>query len=146
MNAFDLLFGTTGPALMKIFKMGHIPVKEDFLELTGEQYAQFYREMGKTDERVYMFAPSNPQHLPDDDYNEITVATESQIEGFLNAAGIIDRYCTGKQLETDEEKLRYTASCLPDVFSKGSRYEKYHNLTVVRKTKEEEDGEDQNRI
>lgn len=137
MDVFDLLFGPTASALIKIFEMDYIPVEGDFLELTDEQYARFYQEMGKTDERVYMFAPADIRHQLDDDYNEMTVATESDVQGFMNAVRIIEKYCSGQELKTDQEKLRYAASCLPDVFSKGSKYEKYHNLMVVKKPKEE---------
>lgn len=137
MDFFDLLFGSTASALIRIFEMDYIPVEGDFLELTDEQYARFYQEMGKTDERVYMFAPADIRHLPDDDYNQMTVATESDVQGFMNAVRLIEKYCSGQELKSDQEKLRYAASCLPDVFSKGSKYEKYHNLTVVKKPEEE---------
>ena len=137
MNILDLLFGTTGSALVTIFEINYIPAKEDFLELTTEQYAQFNEKMGKTDQRVYIFAPADPHFLPADDYNEITIATESDVQGFMEAAKMIDNYCADQHLQTTTEKLRYVASCLPDAFTKGTRYEKYHHLAIVKKPDQE---------
>lgn len=89
MNVFDLLIGNTGQALQLVFQLGFLPVEENFLELTDEQYRQFSAEVGGVDEKLYMIVTSNGQDILDDDYNEISVVTESEKNGFLNATAII---------------------------------------------------------
>ena len=54
MNVFDLLIGNTGQALQLVFQLGFLPVEENFLELTDEQYRQFSAEVGGVDEKLYM--------------------------------------------------------------------------------------------
>ena len=76
MNVFDLLIGNTGQALQLVFQLGFLPVEENFLELTDEQYRQFSAEVGGVDEKLYMIVTSNGQDILDDDYNEISVVTE----------------------------------------------------------------------
>ena len=41
----------------------------------------------------------------------------------------------GKDFHTDEEKLRFAARHMPDIFSKGSKYEKYSKFTVTKRQK-----------
>ena len=69
MNVFDLLIGNTGQALQLVFQLGFLPVEENFLELTDEQYRQFSAEVGGVDEKLYMIVTSNGQDSKDDDYN-----------------------------------------------------------------------------
>ena len=108
MNVFDLLIGNTGQALQLVFQLGFLPVEENFLELTDEQYRQFSAEVGGVDEKLYMIVTSNGQDILDDDYNEISVVTESEKNGFLNATAIIKKYCADKNLASDKEKLCYS--------------------------------------
>ena len=58
MNVFDLLIGNTGQALQLVFQLGFLPVEENFLELTDEQYRQFSAEVGGVDEKLYMIVTS----------------------------------------------------------------------------------------
>ena len=67
MNVFDLLIGNTGQALQLVFQLGFLPVEENFLELTDEQYRQFSAEVGGVDEKLYMIVTSNGQDILDDD-------------------------------------------------------------------------------
>lgn len=78
MNVFDLLIGNTGQALQLVFQLGFLPVEENFLELTDEQYRQFSAEVGGVDEKLYMIVTSNGQDILDDDYNEISVVTNQK--------------------------------------------------------------------
>lgn len=132
MNGFDLLFGSIGPALNFIFKIGYIPVEDDFLELTEEQYAAFTRQCGETTGKIYMFSPSNPYYSLDDDYNEISCLDEYDLQGFKDAAELIQQYCdkSNRIFKTTREKLQYMASALPEAFSKDTPYEKYHHLSI----------------
>ncbi|WP_303005149.1 hypothetical protein [Bacteroides congonensis] len=132
MNVFDLMFGSVGSALNFIFRIGYIPVESDFLELTEEQYAAFFRQCGETTSKIYMFAPSNSCYSLDDDYNEISCLDEDDLQGFLDAAELILQYCdkSNRSFKTTKEKLRYMASALPEAFSKDTPYEKYHHLSI----------------
>jgi hypothetical protein len=61
------------------------------------------------------------------------VFTESD-RGFLEHGwNTVESYCSksGRSFNSDEEKMIYAASLLPDVFTKGSRFEIYHNLKMA---------------
>lgn len=128
MNAFDLLFGA-GPALMEIYKMGFRPKEEDFLEMTPEQYEKFYETEENTGERVYLYLPKDPK-----EYNaivsdsEVKVVTESDIDLFRRGWQIVENYCEKRGMANacDEEKLACAAAFLPDVFTRGTSFEIYH--------------------
>lgn len=92
MNAFDLLFGPIGPALKFIFTIGYIPNHDDFLKLTEEQHVAFVKQYGETNEKIFMFSPQNP-NLTTDAYNEVSCISESEIQGFQDAANLIQQYC-----------------------------------------------------
>lgn len=131
MSLFDLLFGG-GQSIQIIFRNGFIPTENDFLELTEEQYERL-RATGETGSgRFFMIAPQDPHICIDPEANEVFIVSESEKELFLQGARLIDRYCEGQTFQTDKEKLRYMASQLPDVFSNGTKYEKYQNLSVVK--------------
>ena len=132
MDAFDLLFGWGGQSLQLIFQFGFIPQKEDFLELTEEQYRQFKAKEGDYDEKIFMIAPVNPQNVVETDSDLLPIITESQRDAFFEAAKLIDKYCEGQKFHTDEEKLQFAAKHLPDVFSQGTKYEKYKRFTVSK--------------
>ncbi|WP_455623272.1 hypothetical protein [Parabacteroides sp.] len=136
MDIFDLLFGWGGQAMRLIFQYGFIPKEEDFLELTDEQYVQFHIKMGECNEKIFMIAPVDPRNAVEADSTELPIVTESQRNAFLEAAKDIERYCEGKDLHTDEEKLRFAARHMPNVFSKGSKYEKYSKFTVTKRQKD----------
>lgn len=132
MDAFDLLFGPVGPALNFIFSIGYIPDESDFLELTEEQYASLIRQHGEIKEKIYMFSPQNPHYSLNDDYNEISCLTESDLQGIREAKELIQQYCdkSNRTFETTEDKLRYMASALPEAFSNNTPYKKYQHLSV----------------
>lgn len=132
MDAFDLIFGPIGPALNFIFRIGYIPDENDFLELTEEQYISFTRQYGETTRKIYMYSPSNPCYSLDDDYNEISCLDEFDLQGFKDAAKLIQQYCdkSNRTFNTLSEKLQYMASVLPETFSKNTPYEKYHHLSI----------------
>jgi len=128
MNAFDLLFGA-GPALVEIYKMGFRPKEEDFLEMTTEQYEKYYKSEKDTGEKVYLYLPKNPKEydaIASD--SEVIVVTESDIDMFRRGWQIVENYCKKEGMEdaSDEEKLACAAAFLPDVFTRGTRFEIYH--------------------
>ena len=82
-----------------------------------------------------MIAPADPRNAIEADSTELPIVTESQKDAFLEAAKDIEKYCEEKDFHTDEEKLRFAARHMPDIFSKGSKYEKYSKFTVTKRQK-----------
>ena len=72
--------------------------------------------------------------LKEEDFLELT-DEQYQKDAFLEAAKDIEKYCEGKDFHTDEEKLRFAARHMPDIFSKGSKYEKYSKFSVTKRQK-----------
>ena len=127
MDIWDLFFGA-GPAVHTIMKLGFMPKDEDFLELTTEQYLQFFEKEGYTDEKVYALLPNNPQHYVASDFNELNICTESDIATMKRGWQIVENYCSKSDctFSSDREKLAYVASLMPDVFSKDTLFEYAH--------------------
>ena len=133
-DIFDLFFGA-GPAITKIMEFGFMPKDEDFLELTSEQYCQFYKKMGYTEEKVFALLPKDPSHYVVSDFNELNVCTESDIAAMKRGWQIIENLCakSNNTFGNDRQKMMYAASWLPDVFSKGTPFECAHsgNLSIA---------------
>lgn len=127
MDIWDLFFGA-GPAVHTIMKLGFMPKDEDFLELTAEQYRQFFEKEGYTEEKVYALLPKDPQHYVSSDFNELNICTESDIATMKRGWQIVENYCSKSDctFSSDREKLAYAASLMPDVFSKGTPFEHIH--------------------
>lgn len=138
MDLFDLFF-ISGPALRSIFKYGFIPTREDFKELTEEQYDCYRRKIGDPEDKIYALLPDDPKHQLDDDYNELNIAFEYEIDGYQSAAKIIEFYCKDQNFETLTEKLQFMASQLPSCFTEGTPFEKFHNFKVIKSNKNKEE-------
>lgn len=122
---FDLMF-VSGPALKMIYSFGFKPQKEDFLEMTAEQYQKYYETEKDTGERMYLFLPKDPKkYAAVAAGKEALAVSESDIDIFDHAWQIVERYCKEKDLHDDEEKLAYAATRLPDVFTEGTRFDLY---------------------
>ena len=91
MDILDLFFGA-GPAVHTIMKLGFMLKDEDFLELTTEQYQQFFEKEGYTDEKVYALLPKDPQHYVPSDFNELNICTESDIATMKRVWQIVENY------------------------------------------------------
>jgi hypothetical protein len=111
-----------------IFKLGYIPEKDEFYELTPEQYKRYYETMDEepTGEKIFMLLPKDAQKYIEIADDDVYVFTETDIERLVEGEELINRYCTGskKPLKTFEDKLRYAASVLPEIFSEGTKYER----------------------
>lgn len=131
MDLFDLFFGA-GPAVQAIMKLGYMPKQEDFLELTPEQYEKYFESEGFTEEKIYALLPQDPRRYVNSDFNELVVFSESDIETLKRGWQIVENYCknAGKEFATEREKLEYTASKMPDVFSKGTPFEYVHETNL----------------
>jgi hypothetical protein len=125
MNILD--FFRMADALQVIFKLGFIPKREEFYELTPEQYEKYYEveEMKENNEKLFML-------LPDDikKYNEIAtgdalVLSERDISNLEGIEPLIDKYCENskKTFKTFEDKLYHVAGLVPDIFAAGTKFE-----------------------
>lgn len=134
MNLHDLFFGV-GPAIKMIFQLGYLPKEEDFCELTYEQYQAYFKQLGYTEEKVYMLIPTNPEAYKRVAANDVSCLKESEKQHFQSASEMIDKYCEDKSFDTFDSKLQYVATLLPDVFSKGTPFEE-KSLHIAPKTEE----------
>lgn len=127
MDAFDLFF-VFGPTIQRIFHLGFLPQDGDFAELTNGERESYLRNNRQTTERIFrMNMPSN------DGCTEgmVVCLTESEKTNLKNAVKFMEEYAKGRNFHDNEERLHYVASRLPEVFSKGTRFEqKYKNREV----------------
>lgn len=132
MDLFFLLF-RFGPAMKMIFKIGYIPQRDDFKELTPEQYRAMYLKVPPEDlkelegKKVVALLPEDPKvysRMVNEYGNDLLVVSDDEIATFEGAAEIIENYCkdSGRTFSSLSEKLVYMAQRLPDVFSEGTPY------------------------
>ncbi len=131
MNIFDMLFGLGGQAVQALFQLGFLPAEEDFLELTEEQYAALRRQQ-EVEERYFMLAPMDTRVALDEEWNEISIVSESEKAALLEAVALIEKYSEGKNFTSGQEKLRYAAGRMPSCFTKGTSFAKYYNMKVSK--------------
>jgi hypothetical protein len=128
LDMFDTLSGVTA-----IFELGFIPEDDELYELTPEQYQHYYATAKGADEhyneKVYMLLPKDPQKYAEIASEDVFAIAENDIALIKRAEKLIEKYCakSGKTFNNLDEKLRYCASVLPDVVSKGTKYERYKN-------------------
>ena len=122
MDLLDLLMGGGVP---QVFKLGFFPKENDFLELTAEQYQSYYRQMGDTNEKVYVLLPEDLQNQGFDDFDGLCVCTEHDKEVLLSGVEMIEKLCkeSGQEFKNDKQKMRYAANSWPPVFSKVTEFE-----------------------
>jgi hypothetical protein len=126
MNIWDIF--RTAEVLKIIFQLGYIPEKEEFYELTPEQYEQYYKTEGQSDSRdqkVFMLLPHNVKKYNEIASGEARVVTEQEMSYFNNAERLIDSYCKSSDTPFDsfEDKLYYVAKLVPDICVKGTKFE-----------------------
>ena len=112
-----------------------MPKDEDFLEQTSQQYKKFYEQEGYTEEKIYALLPKAPEHYVEANFNELNICTESDIATLKRGWQIVEYYCkeSGLEFTTDEQKLMYAATKLPDVFRKDTPFDisKRGNLSIA---------------
>jgi hypothetical protein len=136
MNILDFL--KSAEALKIVFQLGYMPEKDEFYELTPEQYEQYYKTEGQHDARdrkIFMLLPHDAKKYNEIASEEVFVVTEQEMSYFDNAGRIIESYCKNSDTPFDsfEDKLYYVAKLVPDVCVEGTKFEK-PRLTVVRKS------------
>jgi hypothetical protein len=116
-------------ALNGVFRLGYIPAREEFYELTPEQYKRYYetegKGMGDEDKKIFMLLPSDIKKYNELAAGDVFVCTEEEISKFASVEKLIDKYCENSEetFETFEEKLSYVAKIVPDYCTKGTRFE-----------------------
>lgn len=125
MDLFDLFF-RTGPAIQVLFKLGYMPKDEEFYEMTCQQYQHYFDVYGHTDEKIYLLLPEDQKKYTELASGDAFCMKESEKDSLKDAEKIIEEYCrkSDKQFLTFQDKLRYAATCLPDVFSKDTPFAK----------------------
>jgi hypothetical protein len=118
---FDIqtAFTEISAAISSIFEMGYIPEKDEFCELTPEEYKNYYTEVEKTDDRIYMVVPKDPKHQE----KEVGVLTEEEIGWFDKAKKVMKQYRRdyNKKFDTIEDELAWLVTVLPEEFSRGTK-------------------------
>ncbi len=129
---FDIFF-RVGPAIQAIFNLGFEPKEEFFYELTFEQYRELEEDGQDITQKWYTIIPKNPKY----DIPELRIVNEDQKDALLYAVKYINDFCEKAKPDhcfgSFEEKLNYTASKLPSVFSKSSNYKRKPSYLKVIK-------------
>jgi hypothetical protein len=124
-------------ALGGIFQLGYIPAKEEFYELTPEQYERYYETevMEEKGEKIFMLLPGNVKKYNELASGDVFVCSEKEISMLEDLEKEIDKYCedSGKTFETVEEKLHYLARMLPDYFTEGTKFERKRVIYLDKK-------------
>jgi hypothetical protein len=129
MNSILDLFATLG-GVQVIFKLGYVPGDDELFELTSEQYKAYYDRMEEgevfPDEKLYMILPKDSQKYSELASEDVFILTESEAMLVNRGAELIELYCkeSKKEFTNIEEKLYFVASVMPDVASKGTKYER----------------------
>lgn len=74
-----------------MMKMEYIPKESDFLELTPEQYMQYFKSHADTGEKLFALLPPNHEVVYDDiGAHDIPIVTGKEKQSMLNASKVID--------------------------------------------------------
>jgi hypothetical protein len=134
---FGLLFDIA-PAITELLKLKYEIQEKYFYELTQEQYEQLDFNNEEILLTWYMILPDNYN----DQTIETLIVTENQMDNLLKAKLVVEQYAqkSDKIFENYQEKLEFTASMLPPIFSENTDFKKSHLKLVKKdnKTQEEE--------
>jgi hypothetical protein len=124
-------------ALRAVFQFGYIPKREEFYELTPEQYDKYYASAPNEprDEKIFMLLPHDMQKYNELAAGDVYVCTENELSYFDNIEVMLDRYCanSAKKFETLEDKLYYVAQFVPDVFTEDTKFSRHKLIYLERK-------------
>jgi hypothetical protein len=131
-NIIDLFMSME--AFRAVFQFGYIPKREEFYELTPEQYDKFYASAPNEPrgEKVFMLLPHDTQKYNELAAGDVYVCRESEIVYFDGIETLLEKYCenSATKLETLEDKLYHAAKFVPDVFTEGTKYAR-HKLVYL---------------
>jgi hypothetical protein len=135
MNIWDLY--RQAVVLNGVFRLGYIPAKEEFYELTPEQYERYYETEGKgseeKDEKIFMLLPKDIKKYNELAAGDVFVCTEQEISELVSAEKLIDKYCehSGKIFETLDEKLYYIAQIVPDYYTEDTKFARKNRVIYL---------------
>jgi hypothetical protein len=114
--------------LRAAFQLGYAPKREEFYELTPEQYVRYYETEGKHDlrnQKVFMLLPHDAQKYAEIASGDVFVVTEQEMSYFENIEPMIDSYCKNSEIPLDsfEDKLYFAAKFVPHICVKGTKFE-----------------------
>jgi hypothetical protein len=136
-NIMDLFMSLE--AFRAVFQFGYIPKKEEFYELTPEQYDRYYASEPNEPrgEKIFMLLPHDMQKYNELAAGDVFVCTEHEISYFDGIETLLDKYCenSATKLETLEDKLCYAAKFVPDVFTEGTKYARHKLIYLNNKKK-----------
>jgi hypothetical protein len=131
---FDLLF-RLGPAIRAIYDLGYEPKENFFYELTAEQYVELEKQGKDISKKWFTIIPTNPKH----DTPSLLIVDEFEMTALFDAVKHINKLCEEElakgRLTEFEDRLKYAAKILPDVFTRTTGYEadaKKPNLKIVK--------------
>ena len=120
MNELEDLFFFTGPGVQVLFQLGFIPKKEEFREMTTEEYLGYLREYpDREGEKMYVYNRGENNTIGD----AVLCVTEYERNQLMSASDYIHRLIPNEPFDTDEAMLNRLARILPSIFSKGTRFE-----------------------
>jgi hypothetical protein len=125
-----------------IFRIGYVPSRREFYELTPEQYERYYESQNIEDngEKIFMLLPADAQKYNEIAVDDVYIFTEEEIDTIMEAENLIDKYCKDCDtvLETFEDKLYYTADLFPDGVASGTKYSKNRKIYLDMRKKRDD--------
>lgn len=118
-TVFDLFFDT-GRSIQAIFKLGFIPRDEDYRNMTEEELAAYKKAIPDENEEMYILQTEGKNVASDG----LICISETERSMLNDGVQVIQNYLKGMEFENDEKALAFVADRMPDVFSKGSRFER----------------------
>lgn len=119
MELFDLFF-EGGTAIKIIFKIGFIPMEDDFREFSVSEYEKYRVEVGATEGKMFRFREGKLEES-----TEVFAFSEMEKDKMVEAAELLRKLAKDHLSDNDDETLKYLSWAIPYVFSKGSKYGKY---------------------
>lgn len=117
--AYDL-FLKTGPGIQAVYRMGFLPSESDFREMTEDEYAVYLQDFPNENEKLYVLWAEDKIKLAG---GKVCV-NGFELDCLMRGVTAINNLVEGKGCVSDEEKLYRVAQSLPDVFTRGTRFEK----------------------
>jgi hypothetical protein len=137
MNIYDIF--RSASAFRAVFKLGYIPKRSEFYELTPEQYKKYYETEKKIEEeeKIFMLLPSNVEKYNELASGDVYVFSGRDIDYIMEIETLIDKYCMDSEttFETIEDKLYYVANLVPPSFISGTKFEKKRVIYMDNKKK-----------
>ncbi|MBE6272527.1 MAG: hypothetical protein E7097_01380 [Bacteroides sp.] len=119
-TAFDF-FLKTGPGVQAVYRMGFLPCENDFREMTEDEYAIYLQDFpDRINSEIYVLWPEEKIKIAG---GKVCI-NELELDCLMRGVTAINNLTEGKGCHSDEEKLQRAAKTLPNVFTRGTRFER----------------------